>query len=176
MVGHQRLLPGFTMVHVWRATGWRGELLRLLSPYTNSSLIRDINEVIGMATKAKGNGRVAGKATPDKNFTTFVNFTLSAECADDMRDKFPNVNSVLDALEVFLETGYKVGFSYDFPRGAVICALTCRNEESVNEGKTLTSFAGTWEDALRAAAYKHFFALEQDWRRAETNENRPAFG
>lgn len=123
-----------------------------------------------------GNGRVAGKAPTDPQFTTFVNFTLSPDVKEDMLEKFPTQEKVFQAMELLLMSNYRISFSYVFAQDHVVCALTCRNEESANNGKTMTSFSDTWVKAIMSAAYKHFFALDEDWRNAETTQNRPEFG
>jgi len=154
---------------------WRG-LTRLLAVYPSQRNTDDLNTFLEETMKAKSKGHVVGKGKADQTFTEFVNFTLPPEFETDIEEKFPNSDSVYTALEALIETGYKVTFSYRFDSQSVICSLTCRNEESVNHGKTLTSFAGSWYEALRVAVYKHFIALNSSWVEVSKMDTRPRFG
>lgn len=125
---------------------------------------------------ARGKGRSVGKAQANSGYTEFVNYAMPQDAIDKVGEEFPDVDSITQGVTALLEAGYRIGFSYDFQRQNYICSLTCRNAESVNEGKTLTSFADNWIDALRATLYKHFILLEMDWLKAQSDGNRPRMG
>ena len=161
---------------VFRLTDWRTRLRFCVfdKPWWKALVV--VNLILEEQMKRQSGVREVGKAKADPGYTTFVNFTIGAEAEEGIREKFPTIDSSLDALQIFLERGYRVGFSSDFQRGSVICALTCRDTASKNSGKTMTSFASTWLQALNVAAFKHFYLLEEDWSTVSEAENRPLFG
>lgn len=120
--------------------------------------------------------KVMATAESNKGFTEFVNFSPPEDTAELLEEHFRTPEPVWDALSLLLTTGYRVGFSYNAHTGSIICSVTCRNDESVNKGKTMTSFAGDWYDSLRVALLKHFILLKGDWTIAESPAHRPLFG
>jgi hypothetical protein len=126
---------------------------------------------------ARGKG---AKKPPTQNSTNwntkFVDIPLTGVTFAEIAETFEKEDAVFDAFSDLLADGYRVGFTYNPANDAVICSVTCRDDESVNAGCTFTAFAGNWFDALRVALYKHFVIAEQNWTRGGRDESRPQFG
>lgn len=163
-------------IDAWQVHCWSDGLRERSSAYSNAKICRELNAILEAYMAKDKKGHVVGNGAKNPQFTEFVNYTLDPDIQGDIDKQFPTQESVWTGLQTLLESGYKVSFSYDFPRSAVIVALTCRNEESTNNGKTLTSFAGDWYDALKVAQYKHFYALDEDWTNANSGQSRPVYG
>lgn len=65
-----------------------------------------------------------------------------------------------------LSGGYRFTLSHNGQNDHFVAAFTGL-EGSPNAGYTLSAFAPDVESAVRALAFKHFIALEQDWSRAK---------
>lgn len=176
MIPQQIWLPGFadarggSLFYSWDT---------LLFERSWSSFASQRKQLEAFMVKAAANGRKAkatGKVEAGSQFTVFVNVRLPIDLDAEVLKVYGKADEVFLGLVTLIETGYRVGFSYDFQRGSTICSLTCRNEESVNLGKTMTSFAGDWYKALQVSLYKHFVYLESDWTGRGEGEDRPAFG
>jgi ribulose bisphosphate carboxylase small subunit len=134
-----------------------------------------MGEWIEMAERKKAQPKTMAKAASNGAFTEFVNCRLDQEFEESAAALSGDTEEMLEGVLALLETGYKMSVSYQFERRSFTVAWTCRNEESVNAGKTLTSFGGTLKDALAAALVKHYDQLKQDWSTAATPE-RTRFG
>jgi hypothetical protein len=131
-----------------------------------------MEELSTMAKKVTkvGEGQASGA------WTVFVNYAPPTDVEEWLAKHYPTPNETWAALDLLLTTGYKVSFSRNQTNGAIICSMTCRNVDSENNGKTLTSFAGDWYDSLRVACLKHFELLKCSWTQAEASVERPKFG
>jgi hypothetical protein len=108
--------------------------------------------------------------------TVFVDIPLSGVTMEEIDSVYAQSDTVYDGLEGLLGSQYRVGFAYNVQNDAVICSVTCKDEDGVNSGKTFTSFAGTWYDALRVSLYKHYVICEEKWPGEGSKSGKVAFG
>lgn len=118
----------------------------------------------------------ADKRPQPASWTQFVTIAVSEADTPRIATAYPDSDAVYIDFERLLIGGYRVGFSYDAPRDAIICSVTCKSEGSPNYGKTFTAFAGDWYTALKVACFKHYHVAEETWDGGETTPSRPAFG
>jgi len=117
-------------------------------------------------------GKNGAKAAANPTFTQFVNVRLAPEFEEMAADYSTNLDILTDGLITLTESGYKVTLSYDFQRGNHICTLTCRNEESANNGKTMSSFGASMQDSIAAALVKHYHQTEAVWTADDEGQKR----
>lgn len=125
-----------------------------------------------MATKGKAPA-TNKTAVSNASFTTFVNVNIPAHMKDGVRAYLADPQQFVTAVSDLLESGYRVGVSYDEKRDAMIASLTCRRMGDANEGKTLTAFAQTWPEAITVVLFKHFEVCNQVW---DTPAEKDVFG
>jgi len=130
-----------------------------------------------------GDGMARGRATSKGEklpatgqWTVFVDIPVSPEAWADIEAAYGNSDVLVDQVERFLSEGYRLSFSYNPQTDAVTCSMTCRNEASGNNGKTVTSFASNWVTALQVSLYKHYVVSEGDWGNGSQAAARPVFG
>lgn len=70
---------------------------------------------------------------------------------------------VVRFLQDLCDDGYRVGCSWSGETQAYTVSLTCRNEESPNNGLCMTSFAKELTTAIELAVYKHTVVTEERW-------------
>lgn len=128
-----------------------------------------------MVARSKNNGTTT-KAGSKAQWTTFVEIPLGASSWEDIHKAFGDADSSFNAVQELLESGYRLSLSHNDQSDAVICSVTCKDEGSVNAGKTFSAFAGSWTDALITALYKHFVIAEGVWSGDGSTVNRPRFG
>lgn len=140
------------------------------------SVLRVLN-LIGSAKMARGKGATKnGTGTAKQQWTTFVDVPVSGDDWPLVLKEYGDYESLNEALAGLVGNGYRVSFSYNPANDAIICSVTCKDEESVNNGMTMTSFAGTWPEALMVAAYKHYVVTKQNWAKAASASGGPRFG
>lgn len=120
---------------------------------------------------AKQNGAV--KATWN---TTFVDIPLTGYTWEQISEQWGVPEEVVELATSLLEDGYRLGFSYNPQNDAFICSVTCKAEESVNNGCTFTAFAGSWFEALVAALFKHYVVAQEQWRSVGGSVSKASFG
>lgn len=137
------------------------------------SLLNFTGEVIMTRGVKKPAAKPAAKTS--QQFTEFVNVSLTEQDTPAVQEYLKNTDDLLRAFEDMCVGGYRVGFSYDSQRDALICSFTCKDGDSPNHNKTMTSFAGDWFTALGVNLYKHHVMLKGVWN-TDAAKNRPAFG
>lgn len=128
-----------------------------------------------LMARGKGQGAERGE-TRSQNWTDFVDIPVTTEDYAAMLEMAQGADDVVDEMAGMLEKGYRFSFTYNVQNDATICSLTCKDEESVNSGCTMTAFAGSWYDALQLALYKHRVIAEGDWRAAAKSRKGARFG
>lgn len=118
----------------------------------------------------------APKKTPQASWTQFVTIAVSEADKPKIALMYPDSSEVFVDFTRLLVAGYRVSFSYDAPRDAVICAVTCKAEGDPNNGMTFTAFAGDWYTALTVAMYKHYHVAGEVWNADSAAAQRPDFG
>lgn len=157
----QAFLRYAKLMYFWQYKFWFLDLLN----YTGEILM----------TRGKKSTAATTQRKSGALFTEFVNISLSESDAEKVTAYAANSDEVFRAFEDLCVAGYRVGFSYDAQRDALICSLTCKAQGAPNEGKTMTSFAGDWYTALAVSLYKHYVLTNEVWS-SDTKANRPAFG
>jgi len=133
-----------------------------------TEIMAELEKVAAKSKRGKKGGTLNGTAS----FTEFVNIRLAPEFEAQAEKYSASLEMLTHGLVALTESGYKVTLSYDFQRGNHICTLTCRNEESVNSGKTMSSFGSCLQDAIGAALAKHFDQTEAIWKADDAVEKR----
>lgn len=108
--------------------------------------------------------------------TTFVDIPLNGVEEDDIFGQFKSTEEVYDALTELLESGYRVGFTYNAQNDAFICSVTCKDEASPNANQTFTAFAGAWFESLLVALYKHRVVAAGIWAKGASKVTKTRFG
>lgn len=154
----------FTFVHVMHAHREKYWFLSLLNRFTEALMAR------GKKQTTPANDKKVG------GWTEFVDIPVGEEHVEHIGRYCATSDELFDAVQAAAEAGYRISFSYNPQTDAIICSVTCKDDESVNAGLTFTAFAGDWTIALRVAMYKHYIIAEQNWRGAGVANARPRFG
>nr|CRY95699.1 hypothetical protein [uncultured prokaryote] len=110
-------------------------------------------------------GSKAGKSRTNAGaMPVFVDIKLSAEdrvvflawCSSD--------TDQVEYLQRFADTGYRVGVSWSGEHQSYTVSVTCRDEESPNNGLCMTSFAKSLSQGIALAWFKHNVVSECEWR------------
>lgn len=128
-----------------------------------------------MMTRSKANGKPAEKQKATWN-TTFVDIPLTGQTEEEIYGHFKSTEGVYEAATELLESGYRLGFSYNPQNDAFICSVTCKDESSENANQTFTAFAGSWFDALLVALYKHRVVAGGVWSKGASQKVGARFG
>ena len=91
-------------------------------------------------------------------------------------EAFPVGKPLFEQFQAMLDAGYRLAFGYDLKTDSVSVAVTCKDDSSPNHGKTMTSFAPSWVEALQAALYKHYVLLEEQWQPDGDKDTFPRYG
>ena len=119
---------------------------------------------VGGAAMARGNGnKSAGSQPTQGQWTQFVNISMAGVTPDDIARHFGSADALANGVSHLLGSNYRIGLSYDPERDVVIVSVTGRDVDSPNSGKTFTSFAQTWPEALRVALFKHYVVTAEVW-------------
>lgn len=82
-----------------------------------------------------------------------------------------NDAQIIDRIQQLTLTGYRFGCSWSGEQQAYTVSMTCRNEESPNNGLCMTSFARFLKQAMRLALFKHDVVTEGAWILPGTDES-----
>lgn len=124
-------------------------------------------------------GKKDAQQTPSNNRfgnTEFIDISILEDDWPEIIKTYGSSDVLVDAVSDLLEAGYRVGLSFNQQNDAFICAITCRDTESPNNGLTFNSFAETWFEALQIGMYKHYVKSAKNWRGAAGKASRPKFG
>lgn len=106
----------------------------------------------------------------------FVNLTLNDTQKKDAAQQYNDPKKVEADWHRAMANGYRFTFGIDGKSNAVVSSVNCKDQASENHGWLLTSFAGTWWEALVYSLYKHFYILEEVWGDAEASSAETRFG
>lgn len=123
---------------------------------------------------ARGNGKT--QQTSAQQWTRFIEVSLNGSTKDDIEGEFGDANVVADALDGLMREGYRVGMTYNPTTRSFIASLTCKAEEKINSGCTLSAHAGDWWFALQVLCYKHFVIAKEDWVSLSPSGDAASFG
>ena len=125
--------------------------------------------------RGKNNG-TQKTATSSFQPTKFVDIPISDEDWPDILKTYGSAETLTDAVSDLLEKGYRIGLTFNSNNDAFICAITCRDSSSPNDGCTFNSFAETWFEALQIGMYKHYVKTRGDWSLGSQGTTRKRFG
>lgn len=111
---------------------------------------------------ARGSKKAA--ETNSQGMPKFVDVKLTQEqkAAFVAREQPPAAWCV-DRMQQLVFSGYRFGCSWSGEHQSFTVSMTCRNDESANNGLCMTSFAGQLLTAVRLALYKHYEVCDQVW-------------
>lgn len=163
----------------WAAEDAAGTLwyLAMMHKYTTARWIFEILAELE-SNMARGKGASAAekmRAGQAKSWTTFVNVSLGDATLADIAKAIPYNARLVEAIEELICEGYRLSFSFVESNDSVNCSLT-GTKDHPHAGKTLSSFAPTWVQALQINLYKHYHLLEQDWTKTGEDGGKPKFG
>lgn len=124
-----------------------------------AGLIKELEDVARTRSKDKP------PVSVNKEFR-FINVALDDSAYEDIMDRYSDGDALMDAFQVYMETGYKFSFALNGQNDLVICSMTDRRPNSVTENACLTGGADSWYDALKVVLYKHEVILLSDWSKA----------
>jgi len=103
------------------------------TPYVNAPLVSFLTELTGSPT-------MASKKKSDKfEFKGFINLEFSADERSEILSSAADFGETgFEAAVILVESGYKIGFSYDDYHGVVQGTLTCRDPGSKYYGYCFT--------------------------------------
>lgn len=111
---------------------------------------------------ARGKGK-GGNPRQPAGMPTFVDVKLSEA---DRENFLTSLGDDLDAVKVlqsFADDGYRVGVSWSGEHQSYTVSVTCRDEESENNGLCMTSFAGDLSRGILLAWFKHDVVCKRKW-------------
>jgi len=94
---------------------------------------------------------------------TWVNYTLTKDDKELMREEFPTNAEVLAALQEMVRGDYRVSFQFDPTQGNYSVFCFPIGTTTVNTGFALAARAGTLENALRGLVFRHFTLFKERW-------------
>ncbi len=119
------------------------------------------------------NKRKYSMARNNRNFrpVEFVRCTLTS---DDKKNfsawVAQNDDSLFDLELAVLHDGYKISYSYDEEREAVVCTFIPKADSHINHGYGLSSFGKTQEQALHVNVFKtQHMAKNGEWSTLDTS-------
>lgn len=152
-------------------------LLRTMHGRNTSYWVMDvIREAVNAMARGKGKSNAPEQQERGNQWTTFVKVDMRGVEWGDVVKSMPFGKDLMERLGVLLFEGYRVSFTYDSRTDTVNCSFTGRGEGAMNSGKTLSSFAQSWPEALQLNFYKHATMLEGDWTNGREDADRPKFG
>lgn len=111
---------------------------------------------------SRGKGK-AGQGRAATNLPTFVDIKLTEEERENFLTALEDGLDAVKCLQTFADTGYRVGVAWSGEHQSYTVSVTCRDEESPNNGLCMTSFAGKLERAVLLAWFKHEVVCRGDW-------------
>lgn len=121
---------------------------------------RNADEANHGRSKAQAPARV-----PRFNSFEFVNVDLNDKQAKELKAQPAWSEEWSDALDRFLEQGYKVTIKSEARTGGFAAFASAESEDSDNAGLVLTGRGSVAIKAVRQVLYKHFSVLAEVWRK-----------
>lgn len=111
-------------------------------------------------SRGKGKGQNPGKSAA---MPTFVDVKLTEADRENFLSSLGDSLDAVRVLQSFADDGYRVGVSWSGEHQSYTVSVTCRDEESGNNGLCMTSFAGSLERGILLAWYKHDVICKRVW-------------
>jgi len=115
-----------------------------------------------MSIMARGAKKVAQEAARS-GLPRFVDVKLDQQQKKDFAARKQTSEALVTQLQDLCDQGYRVGVTWSGEQQTYTVSLTCRDEESPNNGCCMTSFAGQLDRALSLALFKHYVVCEEVW-------------
>lgn len=115
-----------------------------------------------MAIVARGAKKTAVTAAAG-GLPRFVDVKLDQLQKKDFAGSKLTAESLVVKLQDLCDAGYRVGCSWSGENQTYTVSLTCRDEQSPNNGCCMTSFAGQLDRAVSLALYKHYVVCGEVW-------------
>jgi len=78
-------------------------------------------------------------------------------------ERYQDGDALMDAMQRYMEIGYKFSFAVNKQNDMVSASMTDRREGSESENACLTGSSDSWYDALKVVLYKHEVILKSNW-------------
>ena len=103
-------------------------------------------------------------------FAGYVNYVPTTEDKQGLKSMLESGHDPASDLSDIIESGYKLGLTFDSSGAAFIATLFAENPELSHAGYILSARAGDGYDAIRRVCYLHLYVLECRWlERMETD-------
>lgn len=112
---------------------------------------------------AKKIAAAKGKEKKKAEFAGFANVELTVEEKAEAKAWIQDVEKVQVEIDEMAASLYKISFFKSEATGGYQATAFCADNESVNAGYILSSFAPHWWDAIAMLAYKHAIRCEGVW-------------
>jgi len=122
-------------------------------------VIEDWNMARG---KSVGKGEKAGG-----NLPTFIDVKLDEGQREDFLAWLGDDLDAVKCLQSFADSGYRVGLAWSGEHQTYTASVTCRDEDSPNNGLCMTSFSRGLTQAILLAWYKHDVICNRQWKAFE---------
>lgn len=111
--------------------------------------------------------RGKGSKSSDRQLSglpVFVDVKLAMEDKDNFIAWLQDGPDPVKLLQRFADDGYRVGVAWQGQQQAYTVSVTCRDEESENNGLCMTSFSRDLAQAVCLAWFKHDVVCRRQWR------------
>jgi hypothetical protein len=122
-----------------------------------------------MAIMARGKGKAVG-AGAGVGMPKFVDVKLTQEQKEAFRRLSPTADGMVNAIQRLCDDGYRFGCAWSGEHQTYTVSLTCREPDDANNGLCMTAFAGSLEDAMALALFKHTTVTGGLWLGAGVGE------
>lgn len=111
---------------------------------------------------ARGKGQES-KAVDRAGLPRFVDVKLTPQQRQQFQEMDWTPEGATKILQDFANTGYRVGVAWSGEHQTYTVSLTCRDEESPNNGLCMTCFAGDLIVGIGLAVFKHTVVAKGVW-------------
>lgn len=112
-------------------------------------------------------GRGKGRATEGRaggSLPTFVDVKLSESDRENFLASLGDDFDAVRVLQSFADDGYRVGVAWSGEHQTYTVSVTCRDDESENNGLCMTSFSGDLSRGILLAWFKHDVLCKRKWK------------
>lgn len=107
----------------------------------------------------------AKKSTKVKpaEFQGYHKINLTQEQNDVFEREYANLSPRMEDIDILVNNGYKLSFSWDDYNSGVSASLYAKNQKMEWAGYTLSAWAGDAQTALNLLLFKHFVVAKEQW-------------
>jgi hypothetical protein len=118
--------------------------------------------LLEMTIVARGKGKSVGTGT-GAGMPAFVDVKLTLDERNTFSALVVEPGVLVKSLQALVDDGYRVGCAWSADHQTYTVSLTCRDEDSPNNGLCMTSFAGDLSTAVALAIFKHRNVTNGRW-------------